>query len=260
MFVFLSRSMLGRIVTRPAATLRRGSQLQRRFIHPSRPQLEAPPRPNTWLVKIRFRADGKPRSKIIALGFGEYPLINFFSILFLRKKTDSLLEGSIILFNLLLLRTLFVRFEYKKKTEILMTRLIFIQRTDSTYDSVNFDDPISNLAYFKKLYQSYSWTSDQEIDEMFTNAMEAFKMKTKEGSTVSAEAQALHIMRTAAEAIHRVLRKLNGDTFLDSAVTALIFMRQAMDNLLDLMESGDGGDTSKYNIKLMRKKNDAIFE
>ena len=141
-----------------------------------------------------------------------------------------------------------------------MTRLIFIQRTDSTYDSVNFDDPISNLAYFKKLYQSYSWTSDQEIDEMFTNAMETFKMKTKEGSTVSAEAQALHIMRTAAEAIHRVLRKLNGDTFLDSAVTALIFMRQAMDNLLDLMESGDGGDTSKYNIKLMRKKNDAILE
>ena len=89
---------------------------------------------------------------------------------------------------------------------------------------------------------------------MFTNAMETFKMKTKEGSTDSAEAQALHIMRTAAEAIHRVLRKLNGDTFLDSAVTALIFMRQAMDNLLDLMESGDGGDTSKYNIKLMRKK------
>ena len=86
MFVFLSRSMLGRIVTRPAATLRPGSQLQRRFIHPSRPQLEALPRPNTWVAKIRFRADGKPRSKIIALGFGEYPLINFFSILFWRKK------------------------------------------------------------------------------------------------------------------------------------------------------------------------------
>ena len=65
-------SMLTRIVTRPAATLRRGSQLQRRFIHPLRPQLEAPPRPNTWLAKIRFRADGKPRSKLIALGFGEY--------------------------------------------------------------------------------------------------------------------------------------------------------------------------------------------
>ena len=65
-----------RVATRPlAATLR--SQLQRRFIPPStgttsRSQLQAP-RPNTWLAKIRFQADGKPRSKLIALGFGEYP-------------------------------------------------------------------------------------------------------------------------------------------------------------------------------------------
>ena len=64
-----------RVVTRPA-TLR--SQLQRRFIPSSastttsESQLQAP-RPNTWLAKIRFREDGKPRSKLIALGFGGYP-------------------------------------------------------------------------------------------------------------------------------------------------------------------------------------------
>jgi hypothetical protein len=70
------RSMLARrAVTRPA-TFR--SQLQRRFIHPSTSttstsQLHALPRPNTWLAKIRFRADGRPRSKEIALRLGEYP-------------------------------------------------------------------------------------------------------------------------------------------------------------------------------------------
>ena len=71
----LSQSMLARrVVTRPATTTRLlgASQLQRRFIFPSRSQLQAP-RPNTWLAKLRFRADGKPRSKLIALGFGEYP-------------------------------------------------------------------------------------------------------------------------------------------------------------------------------------------
>ena len=71
------RSMLTRrLVTRPG-TIR--SQLQRRFIIPYRSQSQAPglPRPNTWLEKIRFRADGKPRSKLIALGFGEYPFYIF---------------------------------------------------------------------------------------------------------------------------------------------------------------------------------------
>ena len=67
-----SLPVAGRLVTRPGTLW---SQLQRRFIHPSRSQLQAPalPRPNTWLGNFRFRADGKPRSKLIALGIGEYP-------------------------------------------------------------------------------------------------------------------------------------------------------------------------------------------
>ena len=72
-----------RVVTRRLG----GSQLQRQFIHPSISQLQALPRPNTWLAKIRFRADGKPRSKLIALGFGEYPS-KFIYNLFLNKLID----------------------------------------------------------------------------------------------------------------------------------------------------------------------------
>jgi hypothetical protein len=66
-----------RIATRPATTLTgiRGSQFQSRFqvTLPSRSQLQAQPGPKTWLAKFRFRADGKPRSKLIAMGFGEQP-------------------------------------------------------------------------------------------------------------------------------------------------------------------------------------------
>ena len=68
----LARRVIDLVITQPATTLRRDSQLQKWFIHPSRSQLQALPRPNTlaWLAKIRFRADGKPRSKLIASGFG----------------------------------------------------------------------------------------------------------------------------------------------------------------------------------------------
>ena len=69
-----------RVVTPPATTIRRlgGFQFQKRFIHPSISQLQVLPRPNTWLAKLRFRADGEPRSKLIAFGFGEYLLSSFF--------------------------------------------------------------------------------------------------------------------------------------------------------------------------------------
>ena len=82
-----------RVVTRPATTIRRfqvgGSQLPRRFILPPRSQSQALPRPNTWLAKIRFRADGKPRSKLIALGFGEYPPSKFhYNNPFFFEQTD----------------------------------------------------------------------------------------------------------------------------------------------------------------------------
>ena len=46
--------LVRRVVTRPATTIRQAYRLQRRFILPSRPQLQAP-RPN-----LRFQADGKP--------------------------------------------------------------------------------------------------------------------------------------------------------------------------------------------------------
>ena len=74
-----------RVFIRPG-TLR--SQLQRRFIFPSTSQSQFLPLPNTWLAKIRFRADGKPRSKLIGFGFGEYAFY-FFITFFVNKLIDT---------------------------------------------------------------------------------------------------------------------------------------------------------------------------
>ena len=37
---------------------------------------------------------------------------------------------------------------------IILSKTIRIQRTDTTYDSVDFGDPMSNVSYFKKLLEA----------------------------------------------------------------------------------------------------------
>ena len=77
----------------------------------------------------------------------------------------------------------------------LLARIIINQQIDSTYyEFVNFDDPISTLSYFKKLCRPLLSLSEEEFDQMFTHFKE-------NGSKISAEAQAHHIMRSAAEKI-----------------------------------------------------------
>ena len=75
-----------RAISRPATTIRQGSQFHRRFIHPSR-SLRRPQRTDTLIAKIRFREDGKPRSKLIAVGFGEYS----FKFLFFFEQIELIL-------------------------------------------------------------------------------------------------------------------------------------------------------------------------
>jgi hypothetical protein len=47
--------------------------------------------------------------------------------------------------------------------------IIYIQHIDSTYDSVDFDDPISTLSYFKKIFLSFSKLSDEEVNKRIRN-------------------------------------------------------------------------------------------
>ena len=84
--------------------------------------------------------------------------------------------------NLLLLYILHDKIEDITRVEVIMSRLIQIQHVDTTYDTYNFDDPLSILSYFKKLYQSSTARPEEEIDEMFNDLMEILMRKTKKYS------------------------------------------------------------------------------
>ena len=166
------------------------------------------------------------------------------------------------MFNLLFLPVLLDRVGYGGRSQSLklLTKVIHIHRTDSTYDSVNFDDPISNLAYFKKLCTSFLQASDEEIDQFLKSFMRQIKMKTMEDSTESAEAQALHIMRSAAEAIHGAFQEINPDSFIESATFVIRVMVDALQHILDMTPDRDSDDvvSSRYSLKLMGDENDEV--
>ena len=106
--------------------------------------------------------------------------------------------------NLSLLYNIYDTYIWERRRQHLLERAFSIQQIDSTYDSVNFDDPISTLSYFKKIQEGYTRISGEKIDRMIRH----FK---KNGSKISAEVQAHHIMRSAAEKIHVALREPKGE-------------------------------------------------
>jgi len=116
-----------------------------------------------------------------------------------------------------------------------MAMIIYIQRTDTTYDSVNFDDPISTLSYFKKVYQPFSQTSDEEVDKHFEPMMSYFERTTKRGSELSAEVQAHQIMRSAAEKIHATFQELDRDMYGIRVMTVTGVISEAHHSLVRLM-------------------------
>jgi len=226
----MRRSMLvWRVVALPTTAIRRGFQIQRRFLHPSRSQLQLQtlPRPNTWLAKLRFRPDGEPRSKVIPLGFGVLILLNLFSVILTAGATE--IEGN---------------------NTILMARMIFIQQADKTYDSINFNDPKSTLSYFKELYRPFFPDLEKEIDmdKRFNNLMRKLSMKAVDGSMKSVEIQ--NIMRMTAEKIHGAFRELKRDSVMDTANVVFNVMEEALSRLLDLIKDGDDDDKDSPPIKL----------
>ena len=134
----------------------------------------------------------------------------------------------------------------------LLASIIYIQRTDITYDSVDFEDPQSTLSYFKKLYQSFSRTSEEEVDQLFKDLTRL--MKT-DGST-SAEAEAQRIMKTAAEKIHVAFRELTQDSIANTANFVIIVLKEAVEGLIDLVQDSDDDDDddddTKYTFQLIR--------
>ena len=120
---------------------------------------------------------------------------------------------------------------------------------DTTYDSVNFDDPISTLSYFKKLYINFALNSE-EAEQIFNDfMMQIIKKKTKRGSTKSVEVRAQDIMRLAAEKIHGAFRELNQDSIVITAEFVMLVMQEALKSLTELLYDDDEDD-SLYKFTL----------
>jgi len=93
------------------------------------------------------------------------------------------------------------------------TRISLLQQTDITYDSVNFDDPISTTSYFAKLCLPFFSISEEEINKRLNYHMTKFaNKKAKDGSPKSLEVKLHAIMRLAAEKIHGALQEFNQDS------------------------------------------------
>jgi viroplasmin and RNaseH domain-containing protein len=148
-----------------------------------------------------------------------------------------LLEGSLIACNLFLLQVLQEANEDRQETLTNYMGTIYIQQMDISYDSVDFDDPISTLSYFKKLYRSCTFLSEEEVERRWKSIMLFIKMKTEEGSTKSAEVQLHHIMRSAAEKIHGALNQ-DSDSVATPKQTSefvTLVMTEAIHNIIGLL-------------------------
>ena len=135
------------------------------------------------------------------------------------------------------------------KTQSHLVKMIFVQKTDIDYDSVDFDDPLSTLSYFKKLYLSFALsTKYEDADQIFNDLMTGIIVsKTKKDSKNLAKVKAHHIMRLAAEKIHGSLRELNQDSIPTTAEFLFNVMLEALDSLLELLsDTDDDDDMSKY--------------
>ena len=133
------------------------------------------------------------------------------------------------------------RFEFVGKIadSSLPEAIDYFLQTDLTYDSVDFDDPISTISYFTKLclwfpaqnQEASIQVREEEVNKSFRYAMTRI-IKTKDGSIQTTEAQVHHILRSAAEKIHFILREYN-----QSLIAAELCERELSDTMLEALKS-----------------------
>ena len=121
--------------------------------------------------------------------------------------------------------------------------IIRIQRTDTTYDSVDFDDPMSIISYFKKLCQVTLWKSEEEADFLVDSMMTQIMDKETRDDSLEYAAKAISVMILTAKEIHGALQELGRDDDYSTAKTRKIgqfisrVMEGALERLLELRSS-----------------------
>ena len=127
--------------------------------------------------------------------------------------------------------------------------MICIQQTDNTYDSVNFDDPISTLSYFSKLYRPFTTTSEEDLNRFFKGVMMRMSgKKTRDGSTKSAEVQVHDTLRSAAEKIHSAFREFNQDSIAITFQLVTLVMNETIESILYLIHDDVEFSTPDWKI------------
>jgi hypothetical protein len=121
-----------------------------------------------------------------------------------------------------------------------LAKIIYVQRTDTTYDSVDFDDPMSVIEYFAKLYHPlYLQDSEEEINQIIAGLMlQIFRKDTKDGSKKSG-IQALLIMRSAAMKVHNAFQELDSNQVKDIADLVMLAMVEALESIKNLANDDD---------------------
>ena len=155
----------------------------------------------------------------------------------MNKLIDTLvfflLEVSLIVLNIV--ESLAI-----KGTKIMQDHLetmICIRKVDfAYYDSVNFDDPISTILYFKKFYTSIRRTRSTEENgkgfDLFM--MRLIRKKTREGLEKSAKVEIHEIMRSAAKKVHDAFQELNQDSTAKTATIVVNAITEAGKSLREL--------------------------
>ena len=115
--------------------------------------------------------------------------------------------------------------------------IVYIQRTDTTFDSVDFDDPRSIIYYFIKLFQSRTGVSEEEAHGTIIGLIKRiFDKETNDDSKNSPGVEALLIMTWTAKHIHGAFQELSPDrhSTMKTAELVLLTMDFALDRLIEL--------------------------
>jgi hypothetical protein len=156
----------------------------------------------------------------------------------------GIFEGSLILSNCL---TLLVHQYYLKdfkKTRFAVAKIIFIQRIDTTYDSVDFGDPMSIITYFKQLCKYTLADSQEEVDRVIDGVvLRIYNKEAKDDSIKFPGVKTLAIMRSTAKKIHDAFQELGRDedhSTVKTAMSVLGALDEGLESLDSLFASASG--------------------
>ena len=119
-----------------------------------------------------------------------------------------------------------------------LTKMIYIQHIDTTYDSVNFDDPVSTLSYYKKLNPFCNYISDEDLDKFFEKSL--FYLRKP---TAMEKALAHQVMRSTAEKVHVAFRELDRGSHWKTGLVVTIATAEAILSFCELRDENRDSET-----------------